>query len=151
MTTVCQEYSWIWEPSHNLGGLCPPPPQPGTATAIARYLLSSCVHVCLLVSHKPVIVSKQLDESSWVFWHGSGFLSPILGCCLRKFGYLGNITLLPSGTLSQTLDSENFATASRSRCQRHSSSSSTVELVDDIYTTVDESWLFTTGRSAVTL
>ena len=42
---------------------------------LARYMLSSCVHVCLLVSHKPVIVSKQLDESSWVFlaWIGLSF------------------------------------------------------------------------------
>ena len=30
------------------------------------------------------------------------------------------------------------------------SSSSTVELVDNTYTTVDESWLFTTRRSTVT-
>ena len=35
--------------------------------------------------------------------------------------------------------------------RRNSSSSSTVELVDDTYTTVDESWLFTTSRSTVTL
>ena len=32
-----------------------------------------------------------------------------------------------------------------------SSSSSTVELVDDIYTTIDESWLLTTNLSTVTL
>jgi len=49
--------------------------------------------------------------------------------------------------LSQTLDLENFSTASRSRCQRNSSSS-TVEFVDDTYTTIDkESWLSTTSRS----
>ena len=45
------------------------------------------------------------------------------------------ITVLPSGNLSQTLDIENFAAASRSRCQQISSL--TVELVDDTYTTVD--------------
>jgi len=44
-----------------------------------------------------------------------------------------------------------IATTSRSRCQQHSSSSSTVEFVDDTYTTIDESWLFTASRSAVTL
>jgi len=44
-----------------------------------------------------------------------------------------------------------FATASRSGCQQNSSSSSTVELVDDTYTTVDESWLLTTSRLTVTL
>ena len=113
------------------------------------------VVVCTRLSARLSQAGNSIETTGRIelgfFWHGSGFLSPILGCCLRKFGYLGNITLLPSGTLSQTLDSENFATASRSRCQRHSSSSSTVELVDDTYTTVDESWLFTTGRSAVTL
>ena len=62
------------------------------------------------------------------------------------------IRVLPSGTLSETLNLENFATASRSHCQQNSSSSSssTVELVDDTYTTVDESWLFSTSRSNVT-
>jgi len=47
-----------------------------------------------------------------------------------------------AGTLSKTPDIENFATASRSSCQQHSSSSSTVEFVDDTYTTIDESYLF---------
>ena len=62
------------------------------------------------------------------------------------------IMVLPSGNLSKTLDLENFATASRSRCQQNSpSSSSTVELVDNTYTTIDESWLFTASRSTVTL
>ena len=44
----------------------------------------------------------------------------------------------------RTLNKQNFATVSRSHCQQNSSSSSstTVELVDDTYTTVDESWLF---------
>jgi len=53
----------------------------------------------------------------------------------------------------QTPDLENFATTSRSPCQQNSSSSSstTVELVDDTYTTIDESWLFTASRSTVTL
>jgi len=68
-------------------------------------------------------------------------------CVVRKYGYLKKIGVLLSGTLSQTPDLENFATASRSSCQQHSSSSSTVQLVDDTYTTVDESWLFTTSRS----
>jgi len=60
------------------------------------------------------------------------------------------IRTLSSESLSQTSDLENFATASRSRCQQHSSSSTTVEFVDT-YTTIDESWLFTTSRSTVTL
>jgi len=53
-----------------------------------------------------------------------------------------------TGTLSQTPDLVNFATASRSRCQQNSSSS---EFVDDTCTTVDESWLLTTSWSTVTL
>ena len=60
-------------------------------------------------------------------------------------------TPLPSGTLSPTLDLDIFATASRLRCQQHSSSLSTVQLFDDTYTTVDESWPFTTSRSTATL
>jgi len=42
---------------------------------------------------------------------------------------ISKITVLPSGTLPQTLDLENFATASRC-CQQNSS---TVELVDRTY------------------
>ena len=37
---------------------------------------------------------------------------------------------------------ENFAMISRARCPQNSS---TVELVDDTYTTIDESWQFTTS------
>jgi len=51
--------------------------------------------------------------------------------------------------LWDSVANSDFATASRSRSQQHSSS--TVELVDDIYMTIDESWLFTTSRSTVTL
>jgi len=61
------------------------------------------------------------------------------------------IIVLSSVTLSQTPDLENIATTTRSRCQQNpSSSTSTVELVDDTYTTIDESWLFT-SRSTVTI
>ena len=71
--------------------------------------------------------------------------------CYKKIWVSPKTGVLPSGTLSKTPDLENFATASRSRCQQNSSSSSsTVEFVDDIYTTDDESWLFTTSRSTVT-
>jgi len=77
--------------------------------------------------------------------------------CLSQAGVVSKpmvsekLRILPSGTLSQTPDFENFATISRSCCQQNSSSSSTVELVDDTYTTIDESWLFITSRSTVTL
>ena len=57
---------------------------------------------------------------------------------LSSMGYLlPKIKTLSSRTLSQTPDLENFATASRSRCQQNSSL--TVELIDDTYTTIDES------------
>ena len=46
------------------------------------------VVVCASVRQLQVgIVSKRLDESSRVFWHG-GFLLPIPPCAVRKFGYL---------------------------------------------------------------
>jgi len=71
----------------------------------------------------------------------------------KKIWVSPKIRVLPSGTLFQTPYLENFATASRSRCQLNSSSSSssTVELVDATYATTDESWLFTTSRSTVTI
>ena len=97
------------------------------------------------------IVSKGPDESSCVLAWGLPSTYPRL--CYKEIwvGPSPKIRVLLSKTLSQTLD---FATASRSLCQQHSSSSSsTVEFVSDtyMYTTVDESWLFTTSRSTVTL
>jgi len=77
--------------------------------------------------------------------------------CLSQAGVVSKpmvsekLRILPSGTLSQTPDFENFATISRSCCQQNSSSSSTVEFADNTYTTIDESWLFITSRSTVTL
>ena len=72
--------------------------------------------------------------------------------CYKKIWVSQKTGVLSFETLFQTPDLENFATASRSRCQQNSSSSSsTVELVDDTYTTVDESLLFTASRSTVTL
>ena len=82
---------------------------------------------------------------------GMEILSTYLTLWYKEMWVSPKITVLPCGTLSQTLDLDNFATASRSRCQQHSSSSSTVEFVDDTYTTIDESWLFSTSRSIVTL
>jgi len=52
------------------------------------------------------------------------------------------VQVVLSGTLSQTSDLENFATATRSHCQQNLSLS-TVDFVDNTYATVDESWLFT--------
>jgi len=119
----------------------------------AVYMLSSCVRLSVRRSQaKPVLCGNDWTNRAG-FWHG-GFLPPIPDCAVRKFGYLqkleySRLDFVPNSGL------ENFATESRSRCQQHSSSSSssssTVEFVDDTYTTIDESWLFTTSRSTVTL
>jgi len=50
--------------------------------------------------------------------------------CYREIWVSRKIRALSFGNLLQTLDFENFATASRSCCQQKSS---TVELVDDTY------------------
>jgi len=109
------------------------------------YAVVSCPSVRL---SQAGIVSKRPDESSW-FWHGD-FLPPIPHC-YKEIWVSPKIRALSTGTLSQTPDLENVAAARRSRCQQHSLSSSTVESVDDTYTTINESWLFTTNRSTVTL
>jgi len=108
---------------------------------LARYMLS-CVRLFVRPSQAG-IVSKPLDESSWFLALRLRSTFPTL-CC--KGIYLRiwvprKITVLSSGILSQTPDVENYAAASRSRCQQNSP---TVELVDDTYTTVDESRLSTT-------
>jgi len=93
--------------------------------ASAVLAIALCLSVCLSVCLSQVgVVSKRMNESTWVFWHKS-FLRLILHRVLRKFGYLQN-----NGTLSKTLDFENFATASQSCSQQNSS---TVELVDHTY------------------
>ena len=69
-------------------------------------------------------------SSSFLGWR---LFSTYRYCAIRKFGYL-KIRVLPSGNLPQTVNIENFATASRSRCQQSSSSSSsTVRLVFHTY------------------
>ena len=93
------------------------------------------------------VVWKRLDESSWFLARRLSSTYPTL--CCKEIWVSPKITVLSYGTLSQTSDLENFATASCSPCQQNSSS--TVELVDDTCTTVDESWLFTTRQSTVTL
>ena len=107
---------------------------------LTRNLLSSRVR-----PSKPVLFRNDWTNQAG-FCH-VGFLPPIPHY-LKKFRYLQQfedtriVWRYPStsGTLSQTLDLQNCATASRSRCQQNSS---TMELVDDTYTTVDASWLFT--------
>jgi len=76
------------------------------------YMLSACVcpSVCL---SQAGIVSKRLDESSW-FW-ARRLRSTYPTLCYKEIGVSPKIRVLStsSGTLSQTLDLENFATASR--------------------------------------
>jgi len=112
----------------------------------AVYAVVACPSVGL---SQAGVVSKRLDKSSWFL--ALRLLSTHLTLCYKEMWVSPKIRVLPSGILSRTQYFKNFATASRSRCQQNSLSSSTVELVDDTYTTVDESWLFTTSRSSVTL
>ena len=63
--------------------------------------------------------------------------------CCEEIWVSPKIRVLPSGALSQTPDLENLAAASRSRCQQNSSSSSTVELVDDTHMTTESHFIFT--------
>jgi len=74
---------------------------------------------CPSVSVKLGVLSKRLNEPSWVFlaWELRLIYSQVIS---KNKG-------TSPGTLPRTLDLENFATASRSRCQQNSS---TVEFVD---------------------
>jgi len=94
-----------------------------------------CVCVCVRVCHKTVLYSETDGRNDL------GVLARMLrSTCyiphrvLRKFKYLQKIRVLPSGTLSSTLNVANFATASRSCCRRSSFSISTAP------TTVDAQW-----------
>ena len=113
---------------------------------LARYMLSSRVR--LSVCHKLVLYRNDRTNRAG-FGTGTSFHQS--HTVIRKYGYLQKIRALSTATLSQTPDLENVAAASQSRCQQHSLLSSTVEFVDDTYTTINESWLFTTNRSTVTL
>jgi len=100
------------------------------------------------VRHNPVFYRNNWTNRAGFGMEASFHLGyPTL--CYKEIWVSPKIRALPSGTLSQTPNLENFATASRSRYQQNSSSTSTVELVDHTCTTVDESWLFTASRSTV--
>ena len=78
--------------------------------------LQSIIHHAKHVS-VPVI-SRCSVKNGWMhnwasFWHRS-FLSPVLHCVQKKFRICSKIMVLPSGTLSQTPDIENFALACQS-------------------------------------
>jgi len=99
------------------------------------------------VRRKPVLHRKDwTNRAGFLAWRLL-YICPIL--CYKEISVSRKLRYIdPCKTLSETLYLENFATACRSRCQQNSS---TAELVHDTYTTVDESWLFTTRRSTVTL
>jgi len=127
---------------------------PITATIFTTRCYARVVYAIVICPIHPSVcpsqaslVSKWLDKSSW-FWH-KGFLPPISPTVYYKEIWVPpKIGVLPSGALSGTLDLENSATASPSHCRLNSL---TVKQVDDTYMTVDESQLFTTHQSAVTL
>jgi len=98
----------------------------------ARHYASAVCAVIVCPSAYPSVhrkpVSHRNDESNWFLAWELPSTDPTL--CCKKILVPLKIRVLLSGTLSQTLDSENFATTSRSRCQQKLS---TVELVDNIY------------------
>ena len=97
----------------------------------AVFAVVLCLSVCPSQAGN---VSKQLDESSLFLARSLPSTCPTL--CYNKT-WVFSVALVPNYGL------QNFDTESPSRCQKNSS---TVELVDDAYTTIDESWLFTTSR-----
>ena len=98
----------------------------------ARHYASAVCAVIVCPSAYPSVhrkpVSHRNDESNWFFGMGTSFDRSHTVC--KKILVPLKVRVLLSGTLSRTLDLENFATTSRSRCQQKLS---TVELVDNIY------------------
>jgi len=118
---------------------------------IARRYSSAvfAVVVCPSVYHKPVpgYHIETIGRIELVFGMEA---STCLTLCYKEIWVSSKIRVLPSGTLSQTPDLKNLVTISRPRCQQNLSSSlSTVEPVDDTYTTIIINFLlFTAGRSS---
>jgi len=106
-------------------------------TLLARYrpVLSSCVRPSVRLSVCPSVTSRHCIGTTGQIELVSAWWLPSTNPALRctEIWVSPKIRVFPSGTLSLTPDFENFATTSRSRCQQHSPSSSTVELVDDTY------------------
>ena len=98
--------------------------------------------VCVCAILLSVCYKLALYRNDWMnrtgMWR-EGFLPPIPHCVVRKFGYIQKLGYFPlevcSGASRQVDRVVNDSSSS--------SSSSMVELVDDTYATVDESWLFT--------
>jgi len=70
------------------------------------------VSVCLRLSQVGVL-SKRMNESRWVFF-ARVLPSTYTTLCYKEIQVPSKIRLLPSRSLLQTLDSENFATVYRS-------------------------------------
>jgi len=110
-----------------------------------------CPSVRLSVRHKPALYRNYCTNRALILARRpSGRTSTYLTLWYKEIPVSPKIRVLSSGTMFQT---QHFATANRSLCQQNTSSSSTVELVDNTHThtTIDDSWLFATSRSTVTL
>ena len=116
--------------------------QTGPKNCIAKHFTVSrytstvfAVVICLSVPPPSVRLSQAGTVSEWLVVSSCWVLAwklpstyPTL--CYREIWVSPKIRVLPSGTLSQTRDLDNFATVSQSCCQRNSS---TVDLVDHTY------------------
>jgi len=71
--------------------------------------VSVCLYLCL---SQVGVLSKRMNESSWFLVWELPSTYPAL--CEKEILVSLKIRVLPSGTLSQTPDLENFATAYRS-------------------------------------
>jgi len=95
-----------------------------------------CPSVCLFV--RPSVTSQHCIETSgriklFLAWK---LPSSYPGLCYKEIWVSLKMRVLPSGTLFQTPDLENFATASRSRCQQNSSTVDSLRVVAVYYTPV---------------
>jgi len=110
---------------------------------LARYMLSSCV--CPSVRHVSRYCIKTTGGIELDFDKEASF-----------YQSTPEIWVSPKIKGTSLWDFDTNSGPRKFRCGKSialstNSSSSTVELVDDTCTTVDESWLFTTCRSTVTL
>ena len=114
--------------------------------ASAVYAMALCLSMSVRLPQVGVIYRNGWTHRAG-FWHGSFLIT----LSYKKIPVTVKIRVLPSGNLPRkTVDLKNFAMTSRCHCQQYSPLlSSTVDL-DDTYTTVDESWLFTASQSTVT-
>jgi len=115
---------------------------------LARYLLCQSVRPL-----QAGIVSKRLDESRWFLaWRlPPAYPTP---CCKEiwmspEICVLPPRNFLPNSGLKTVSPRQVDRVVNKTRRRRRRRSS--LELVDDTYTTVDESWLVITRRSTATL